>query len=95
MKSQFSAKFRLFAFGAILSTLVGTSMAAPSHGSKRSAEPLVVSAAPVQVVATAVQSEIVAEPTVEAEGVSIAVPTKGSLAILEAIFAFILALLGL
>ncbi len=94
--SQLSMKVRLFAFGAVVSTLVGT-MAAPSLKADNSVEPVIAHAAPTQVIATA-QSEIAVERSVAREvqgGASIAAPTQGSVEILQAIFDFILALLGL
>ena len=94
MKSQLSAKVRLFAFGAVMSTLVGTTMAAPSLNAQRSVEMTVVSATPTQVAAVA-QPTVLADHAIEAEGASIAAPTQGSVEILQAIFDFILALLGL
>lgn len=93
--SQLSMKVRLFTFGAVVSTLVGT-MAAPSLKADNNIEPVIAKAAPAQVVAVA-QSEVAVERSLEADeqGVSIAAPTQGSLDILQAIFDFILALLGL
>ncbi len=94
MKPTLSMNVRLFAFGAVMSTLVGAGILAPSIKGNTAAEPM-VSAVPSTVVVSGVQpAAISAQPATEVAQASL-VPQKASADILELIFNFILALLGL